>query len=128
MLRYGIPTMKLSKDTVQRRIDLLAAEGIIFKTDVEVGKTLNPKQLLEENDAILMATGASCPKQLDIPGRELNGIHYAMEFLESWQKKQESKEENYDKLKTFVKDKRVIIVGGGDTAVDCIATALRQVK
>jgi NADPH-dependent glutamate synthase beta subunit-like oxidoreductase len=68
LLRYGIPTMKLSRETVQRRIDLLNAEGIIFETNVEVGKNLDPKNLLEQNDAVIMATGATCPKDLDIPG------------------------------------------------------------
>jgi NADPH-dependent glutamate synthase beta subunit-like oxidoreductase len=68
LLRYGIPTMKLSRETVQRRIDLLNAEGIIFETNIEVGKKLDPKNLLEQNDAVIMATGATCPKDLDIPG------------------------------------------------------------
>ncbi|XP_056630198.1 uncharacterized protein LOC130440850 [Diorhabda sublineata] len=122
LLQYGIPTMKLSKTVVQRRVDLLAAEGIEFKTNVNVGKDILANELSDEYDAVVLATGATWPRDLPLPGRQLNGIHFAMEFLESWQKKQLGA--NFDG--PHAKDKNVIIIGGGDTGCDCIATSLRQ--
>lgn len=122
LLQYGIPTMKLSKTVVQRRVDLLAAEGIEFKTNVNVGKDILANELSDEYDAVVLTTGATWPRDLPLPGRQLNGIHFAMEFLESWQKKQLGA--NFDG--PHAKDKNVIIIGGGDTGCDCIATSLRQ--
>ncbi|KAJ8315663.1 hypothetical protein KUTeg_007813 [Tegillarca granosa] len=124
LLRYGIPTMKLSKEVVQRRVDLMSEEGIVFKTGVEVGKDMPASKLLEENDAVLLSLGATHPRDLPIPGRNLDGIHYAMSFLETWQKKQQGNDMDY--LKYYAKDKDVVIIGGGDTGCDCIATSLRQ--
>lgn len=122
LLEYGIPTMKLSKAVVQRRVDLLAAEGIVFKTNVNVGKDISAKDLSEEYDAVVLCTGATWPRDLPIPGRQLNGIHFAMEFLESWQKRQLG---GYQQG-PHAKDKNVVIIGGGDTGCDCIATSLRH--
>lgn len=122
LLQYGIPTMKLSKAVVQRRVDLLAAEGIEFKTNVNVGKDISAKELSEEYDAVVLCTGATWPRDLPLPGRQLGGIHFAMEFLESWQKKQLGGSHDGP----HAKDKNVIIIGGGDTGCDCIATSLRQ--
>jgi len=114
--------MKLSKTVVQRRLDLLTAEGITFKTNVNVGKDISAKDLTDEFDAVVLCTGATWPRDLPLPGRELEGIHFAMEFLESVQKRQlGSKEEGLN-----AKDKHVIVIGGGDTGCDCIATSLRQ--
>lgn len=124
LMRYGIPTMKLSKEVVQRRVNLMAEEGIEFKTGVEVGKDLPSTQLVEDYDAVVLALGATHPRDLPIPGRQLNGIHFAMSFLETWQKKQEGNDLDY--LKVHAKDKDVVIIGGGDTGCDCIATSLRQ--
>ncbi|CAH1105035.1 unnamed protein product [Psylliodes chrysocephalus] len=122
LLQYGIPTMKLSKQVVQRRVDLLAAEGIDFKTNVNVGKDISAKELSDEYDAVVLTTGATWPRDIPLPGRQLNGIHFAMEFLEGWQKKQLGA--NLEG--PYAKDKNVIIIGGGDTGCDCIATSLRQ--
>ncbi|KAK7486587.1 hypothetical protein BaRGS_00022112, partial [Batillaria attramentaria] len=122
LLRYGIPTMKLSKEVVQRRVDILAAEGIEFKCGIEVGKNLPAKQLMADNDAVLLALGATWPRDLPIPGRQLDGIHYAMNFLETWQKQQHGNDNPY----ISAKDKDVVVIGGGDTGCDCIATSLRQ--
>ncbi|XP_005109373.2 putative glutamate synthase [NADPH] [Aplysia californica] len=122
LLRYGIPTMKLDKDVVQRRADLLSEEGIVFKTGIEVGKDVSAKSLMDEYDAVLCALGATWPRDLPIPGRELSGIHYAMNFLESWQKVQQGNKDPF----INAKDKDVIVIGGGDTGCDCIATSLRH--
>lgn len=116
--------MKLGKDVVKRRVDLLAAEGIIFKPNTDVAKDVSAKQLLDLNDAVLLTVGATWPRDLPIAGRYLEGIHFAMSFLETWQKKQLGNE--IDHLALSAKNKDVIIIGGGDTGCDCIATSLRQ--
>ncbi|CAK9821685.1 Glutamate synthase [NADH] [Anthophora retusa] len=125
LLQYGIPTMKLSKQVVQRRVSLLAAEGITFKTGVDVGKHISVKELHEQYDALLLCTGATWPRDLQIPGRHLEGIHFAVSFLEHWQKKQMGNDTPLD-MRLMAKDKDIIIIGGGDTGCDCIATSLRQ--
>ncbi|GFN84676.1 glutamate synthase [NADH], amyloplastic [Plakobranchus ocellatus] len=122
LLRYGIPTMKLDKRVVARRVDILEREGISFKTNIEVGKDLAAKTIMDENDAVVCALGATWPRDLPIPGREFTGIHYAMNFLESWQKQQQGNSNPY----ISAKDKDVIVIGGGDTGCDCIATSLRH--
>lgn len=122
LLQYGIPTMKLSKEVVKRRVDLLAAEGIIFKTNTFIGKDVSANDLVKDNDAVLLTTGATWPRDLQLPKRDLNGIHFAMEFLESGQKKQlGGTKENISAT-----GKDVLVIGGGDTGCDCIATSLRQ--
>lgn len=124
LLQYGIPSMKLSKEVVQRRIGLLVKEGIKFKTNINVGKDISAKDLYEEFDSLVLCTGATWPRDLPIPGRQLEGIHFAMTFLESWQKKQMGNV--VDQPHLLAKDKDVLIIGGGDTGCDCIATSLRQ--
>lgn len=124
LLQYGIPTMKLSKEVVQRRVKLLTEEGIVFKTGVNVGKDISAKELYEEHDALLLTVGATWPRDLPIPGRQLDGIYFAMSFLETWQKKQMGNEITLGGLSA--KDKDVVVIGGGDTGCDCIATSLRQ--
>lgn len=126
LLRYGIPSMKLSKQVVQRRVDLMAKEGIEFRTNVEVGKDVDANRLFVEYDAILVSTGATWPRDLNIPGRQLNGIYYAMSFLQGWQEQQNGPNKNMDDLKALAKGKKVLVIGGGDTGVDCIGTSLRQ--
>ncbi|XP_012539553.2 putative glutamate synthase [NADPH] isoform X1 [Monomorium pharaonis] len=125
LLQYGIPTMKLSKQVVQRRVSLLAAEGIIFRTNIDVGKDITMQELQEQYDAILLCTGATWPRDLPIPGRQLEGIHFAVSFLEHWQKKQMGNAAPLD-MRLIAKNKDVVIIGGGDTGCDCIATSLRQ--
>ncbi|XP_071038942.1 uncharacterized protein [Parasteatoda tepidariorum] len=124
LLQYGIPTMKLSKEVVKRRVDLLTEEGIVFHTNVNIGKDMSAKDLIQDNDAVLLSVGATWPRDLPIPGRELKGIHFAMKFLETWQKHQLGNKIDYNQL--HAKDKDVVIIGGGDTGCDCIATSLRQ--
>nr|AWS20468.1 glutamate synthase [Mayetiola destructor] len=122
LLQYGIPTMKLSKDVVKRRVDLLSQEGIIFKVNSSVGTEVSVESLIKIYDAVLLTTGSTKPRDLPLPNRNLNGIHFAMEFLESGQKKQLGS----DKPNILATGKDVIVIGGGDTGCDCIATSLRQ--
>lgn len=122
LLQYGIPSMKLSKKVVDRRVDLMVAEGVIFKTNSFVGKDIPAKDLLNKFDAVLFTTGATWPRDLPLPKRDLNGIHFAMEFLETGQKKQIDN----NRKNILATGKDVLVIGGGDTGCDCIATSLRQ--
>ncbi|MGE5820496.1 MAG: glutamate synthase subunit beta, partial [Deltaproteobacteria bacterium] len=124
LLMYGIPNMKLDKKVVQRRLDLMAAEGVKFVTNTAVGGDLPGDQLRKEFDAIVLCCGATKPRDLPIPGRELKGIHFAMEFLHANTKSLlDSGHKNGQYISA--KDKRVIVVGGGDTGTDCVGTAMR---
>ncbi|XP_058953024.2 uncharacterized protein [Pocillopora verrucosa] len=123
LLMYGVPPMKLSKKIVQRRLDLMAAEGIKFVNNVEIGKNMDAQQLLQENDAVLLAVGSTCPRDIPLPGRDLEGIHFAMQFLETCQKRLMG---NYNLPSLDATGLDVVIIGGGDTGVDCIGTSLRQ--
>lgn len=125
LLMYGIPNMKLDKTIVQRRIDLMAAEGVNFVPNANIGKTVDARVLKEHNDALLLATGATWPRDLPIPNRNLDGIHFAMEFLQKNTKSLLDSELS-DNLYLSAKGKSVIVIGGGDTGTDCIATSLRH--
>jgi glutamate synthase (NADPH/NADH) small chain len=125
LLMYGIPNMKLDKALVERRLDLLRAEGVKFVTSANVGQNVDPKQLLAENDALLLSTGATRPRDLPIPGRQLRGIHFAMEFLTA-NTKSLLDSQHADGAYISAKDKDVIVIGGGDTGTDCIGTSLRH--
>ena len=125
LLMYGIPNMKLDKQDVLRRVQLLQDEGITFKTGVDVGKDISPQQLVNDFDALLMATGATQHRDLSIPGRELNGIHFAMDFLTA-NTQSLLNSEHVDGDFISAKDKKVVVIGGGDTGTDCIATAIRH--
>jgi glutamate synthase (NADPH/NADH) len=127
LLMYGIPTMKLSKQVVQRRVDLMAAEGITFKTGISVGAEaggVSAADLRAEFDALLLCTGATWPRDLPIENRSLTGIHFAMEFLQTWQQKQHG--DDIDHLPLSAAGLDVVVIGGGDTGCDCIGTSLRQ--
>ena len=125
LLMYGIPNMKLDKGVVDRRVDLLRAAGIDFVTGADVGNGVDPKKLLAEHDALLLATGATLPRDLQIPGRELAGIHFAMEFLTANTKSLLASNLTNGRY-ISAKDKRVVVIGGGDTGADCIGTSLRH--
>ena len=125
LLLYGIPNMKLDKAVVSRRIELMRGAGIDFVTNTDVGKETDIKNLMGEFDALLLATGATVPRDLVIPGRELKGIHFAMEFLTE-NTRSLLNSELKDDLYINAKDKKVIVIGGGDTGADCIGTALRH--
>ena len=129
LLMYGIPNMKLGKDVVQRRVDLLKEEGISFVTNADVGgsgdNAVDVKTLQKENDAVLFATGATKPRDLEVPGRHLKGVHFAMEFLTANTKSlldSNLGDGNY----ISAEGKDVIVIGGGDTGTDCIGTSLRH--
>lgn len=124
LLQYGIPTMKLSKQIIERRIDLMKSAGVVFKTSTNVGVDITGQELIEKYDAICLTTGATWPRDLKIPGRELKGIYFAVDYLRSSQQK--LWENSFDHPIT-AKDKNVVVIGGGDTGCDCIGTAIRQV-
>ena len=124
LLRFGIPDFKLEKWVVERRVNLLMAEGITFKTNIEVGVDLSISDLKNQFTAVLLATGATIPRDIDISGRNLKGIHFAMDFLTQQNKR--VSELDFDKEDIFATDKNVIVIGGGDTGSDCIGTSNRQ--
>lgn len=125
LLMYGIPNMKLDKGVVERRIQLLRDEGIEFVVNADVGKSIDPKQLVADNDAVLLATGATLARDLPIPNRDANGVHLAMEFLTANTRSlMDSSLEDGNYISA--KDKNVIVIGGGDTGTDCIGTSLRH--
>ncbi|HWP57748.1 MAG TPA: glutamate synthase subunit beta [Candidatus Acidoferrales bacterium] len=125
LLMYGIPNMKLDKAIVERRVRLMAAEGIQFVTNTEIGKDIPAKKLRAEFDAVVLCCGATKPRDLPIPGRDLKGIYFAMEFLHANTKSlldSGLKDGHY----ISARDKHVIVVGGGDTGTDCVGTAMRH--
>ncbi len=124
LLRFGIPDFKLEKWVVERRVNLLMAEGISFKTNIEVGVDLSISDLKNQFTAVLLATGATIPRDIDISGRNLKGIHFAMDFLTQQNKR--VSDLDFDKEDLFATDKNVIVIGGGDTGSDCIGTSNRQ--
>lgn len=125
LLQYGIPTMKLSKQIIQRRIDIMTAEGVEFRTNVNVGIDVSASRLLSEFDAICLAIGATWPRDLPIAGRQLAGIYFAVDYLKRSQQAlwREASKPNFE---IDAKDKNVVVIGGGDTGCDCIGTSLRQ--
>ncbi|MGH8735207.1 MAG: glutamate synthase subunit beta, partial [Burkholderiales bacterium] len=136
LLRYGIPDFKLEKAVIDRRLEQMRAEGVKFRTSVLVGaqrpgtgivndadQNLAPQKLLAEFDAVVLAGGAEQPRDLPIPGRELDGVHFAMEFL-PLQNKRVAGDLGVREL--TAKDKHVVVIGGGDTGSDCIGTSNRQ--
>jgi glutamate synthase (NADPH) small chain len=125
LLRYGIPDFKLSKATIDRRLDLMMKEGLIVKTGIAIGKDIPGHELIGEYDAICIATGASHPRDLQIEGRELKGIHFAMDFL-TLQNRINSGLIKDNENSISAEGKKVLIIGGGDTGSDCVGTSIRQ--
>ncbi|KAK7980665.1 hypothetical protein PG989_013122 [Apiospora arundinis] len=125
LLMYGIPNMKLDKRIVKRRTDFMAAEGIVFKTGVTIGEDVTLLDLKAQNDAVVIATGATVARDLPIKGRNLEGIHFAMEFLHK-NTKSLLDSELQDGAYLSAKDKNVVVIGGGDTGNDCIGTSVRH--
>ncbi len=125
LLMYGIPNMKLDKKIVQRRVDLMAAEGVAFVTKTEIGKDYEAAKLLKEFDAVVLCGGATKSRDLAVEGRGLKGVHFAMDFLTA-NTKSLLDSAHQDGQYISAKDKDVIVIGGGDTGTDCVATALRH--
>ncbi len=128
LLRYGIPDFKMEKHLIDRRVRQMEAEGVEFKTKTEVGVTVSMQSLMGEYDAIVMSGGAEHPRDLEVPGRSLSGIHYAMDYLVQQNKRGAGDSEGRAAPNGTIiaEDKHVIVIGGGDTGSDCIGTANRQ--
>ncbi|NLT17492.1 MAG: glutamate synthase subunit beta [Clostridiales bacterium] len=125
LLMYGIPNMKLDKSVIMRRVDLMQKEGVVFRTGMDVGKNVDAKEIVEEYDAVVLACGASKPRDLQAEGRELEGIHFAVDYLRANTKSLLDSGRG-DGSHISARDKDVIVIGGGDTGTDCVGTALRQ--
>jgi glutamate synthase (NADPH/NADH) small chain len=128
LLRYGIPDFKMEKHLIDRRVEQMSAEGVEFRPSTEIGVTLSVQQLLADFDAVAMTGGAEWARDLEVPGRELSGIHYAMEFLPQQNKRNAGDDEPKAAPGGTItaKDKHVVVIGGGDTGSDCIGTSTRQ--
>jgi glutamate synthase (NADPH/NADH) small chain len=128
LLRYGIPDFKMEKGLVDRRVEQMAAEGVEFRTSVEVGTDIGISALLAEYDALALTGGAELPRDLEVPGRDLAGIHFAMDYLPQQNKHVAGDPEPVAAPQGTItaKGKHVIVIGGGDTGSDCIGTANRQ--
>ncbi len=124
LMRYGIPNFKLDKSLIDRRVKQMEAEGVSIKTNTHIGKDVAFDTLLSDYDAILMAGGSEQPRDLPVPGRQADGVHFAMEFLK--QANQRKTGESFDEADILATDKHVLVIGGGDTGSDCIGTSVRQ--
>ena len=125
LLMYGIPNMKLEKHIIDRKVDVMKAEGVEFVTDANVGKDIKAAKLLKEYDKVILACGSSNPRDIDVPGRDANGIYFAVDFLTATTKSlldSDLKDGKY----ISAKGKKVVIIGGGDTGNDCVGTAIRH--
>src|SRR5699024_5005887 len=124
LLRYGIPNMKLEKSVLDRRIQLMEEEGVTFVTSTDVGKDIRAEQLRKEFDRIILACGASNPRDIQVPGREAGNIFFAVDFLGMVTKSLLDSNLTDGKIPA-VKGKHVLVIGGGDTGNDCVGTAVR---
>jgi glutamate synthase (NADPH/NADH) small chain len=125
LLRFGIPDFKLSKSVIDRRMEILTAEGLIVKTNTNVGVDIKAQDLMKQFDAVCIAIGAMKPRDLVVEGRELKGVHYAMDFL-TQQNRVVAGQEFADAVRINAKDKNVLVIGGGDTGSDCVGTSNRH--
>ena len=125
LLRYGIPDFKMEKWVIDRRIDLLEAEGITFETGYDIGVDVSAEQLRERFDAVVLSVGADRPRDMEVPGRRLRGIHFAMDYLEQQNRRVAGERVNADPEIT-ARGRKVIIVGGGDTGADCLGNVIRE--
>lgn len=122
ILRYGIPDFKLEKGVIDRRLEQMKAEGVIFETNVNAGEDLSVRYMQRSFDAVVLTMGATTPRDLPIPGREWSGIHFAMDFLKGQNRQLKGVAEST----ICARDKRVVVLGGGDTGSDCVGTSIRQ--
>ncbi|WP_196161368.1 glutamate synthase subunit beta [Reinekea sp. G2M2-21] len=125
LLMYGIPNMKLQKEIVERRVNIMFEEGVTFVTNTEIGKDISMQRLYDDFDSVVIATGATVPRDLPVEGRQANGVYFAMEFLGK-NTKSLLDSEHQDGQFINAKDKNVVVIGGGDTGTDCVGTALRH--
>ena len=125
LLRYGIPDFKLSKTTIDRRLNLMIKEGLILKTGIQIGKDLPVNDLINQFDAICIAIGSQQPRNLQVEGRELGGIHFAMDFL-ALQNRINAGQIISGETTFSAENKKVVVIGGGDTGSDCVGTSIRQ--
>jgi glutamate synthase (NADPH/NADH) small chain len=125
LLRYGIPDFKMEKHYIDRRMEQMAAEGVIFRPNTHVGIDISSAQLLVDFDAVALTGGSEQPRDLPVPGRELAGVHFAMEFLPQ-QNKRDAGDHIADEAAILATDQHVIVIGGGDTGSDCIGTSIRH--
>ena len=125
LLRYGIPEFKMEKRVLDRRLNLLLAEGVVFRTNANIGVNIPVEELRAQFDAIVLTGGSTRPRDLGVPGRELKGIHFAMDYLTQQNRRNEG-DQVPDAETISAKGKHVIIIGGGDTGADCLGTAHRQ--
>ncbi|MCW0481114.1 glutamate synthase subunit beta [Gaoshiqia sediminis] len=125
LLRYGIPDFKLNKGVIDRRLAIFEAEGMILKTNVNVGVDVTREELMAEYDAIVLAMGAEQPRDLGVEGRELKGVYFAMDFL-TQQNKVVAGQKIADDARLLAEGKHVLVIGGGDTGSDCVGTSIRQ--
>jgi len=125
LLRYGIPDFKLNKRTIDRRLEVMMAEGLEVKTGIEVGRDISGKEILDQFDAVCLAIGAMQPRDLPLEGRELDGVHFAMEYLTQQNRVNDGVYVAYDNRIT-AEGRKVLVIGGGDTGSDCVGTAIRQ--
>ncbi len=128
LLRYGIPDFKLDKSIIERRIEQMAVEGVIFRTGFEVGVTVSVDRLLDDYHLLVLAGGAEQPRDLAVPGRDLDGVHFAMDFLTQQNKRNagDGEERASPSGQISALGKNVVVIGGGDTGSDCIGTVFRQ--
>src|SRR6478609_3572179 len=124
LLRYGIPDFKLDKQVVERRINLMIQEGVKFQTNANVGVNVSVDQLRDEFDVILLTGGSTIPRDLPIPGRNLKGVHFAMDFLTQQNRRVSGKKVNEEEI--WATNKNVFVIGGGDTGSDCVGTSVRH--
>lgn len=125
LLRYGIPDFKLSKSTIDRRIKLMVAEGLKIECSTEIGKDISGQEILNTFDAVCIASGATHPRDLDVEGRHLDGVHFAMDYL-SQQNRRNDGEDILLNDRISAEGLKVLVLGGGDTGSDCVGTAIRQ--
>ena len=125
LLRYGIPDFKMEKHLIDQRLTQMRAEGVVFKSNTEVGVNISADEILKQFDAMVLTGGSEKPRDLSVPGRELDGVHYAMDFL-TQQNKRVAGEDNADNRTILAGGKHVVVIGGGDTGSDCVGTSIRQ--
>ena len=125
LLRYGIPDFKMEKHLIDRRLTQMRAEGVVFRSNTEVGVTVSADEILQQFDSMVLTGGSETPRDLGVPGRDLDGVHYAMDFL-AQQNKRIAGEDVTDNRTILAGGKNVVVIGGGDTGSDCVGTSIRQ--